>query len=361
MNNKKFDVIIIGGGPAGSITALRLNQEGLSTVVVDRKKFPREKVCGGLLTKAASDFLDDYLDLKIDVEIFETPTELGLYFIPPTGKRNSVKVKNYSLLNVSRTKFDSWLFNKVVNSETKVITNDQVVKIKKREKDITIKTKTGMEIHGTYLVGADGVKSLVYRELIGKYQKSAPIYQETFKLTEEQSTKIEPYFYNFLNGKICGLYAYVIPKKETVILGVGEYNTQKGISQVTYSMSKFKQLLNKEFPEFKQIISAKPLSKKLWFIPFDRPMIGVKNILLAGDAAGIINYFSGEGIRLAIESGFYAAEAIIQAYSKEKIDAYEIYFRDIEQIINLCYETKKFAVSMDENKREAFVKDMRKK
>ena len=169
---------------------------------------------------------------------------------------------------------------------------------------------------------------------------------------------IDPNFFIFLNGNICNLYSYLIPKEKYLILGLGDYKFSSGIKEILIKMRKFKKLLLKEIPTLEKIITKNPLTKRLAYIPFSRPMIGKKNIVLSGDAAGLINCFSGEGIRLALESGFYAAEAINESLEKSSSNINDIYHRLIKQIIDFTKETHKFALSLDDIKRENFIKNL---
>jgi geranylgeranyl reductase family protein len=353
-----FDTIIIGGGPAGCSAALRLSQIGLKPIIIELKEFPREKVCGGLLTVAAIDFLKDYLNLEIEESIFEIPKELGLFYIPPSGFENGGAVKNYKIINISREKFDYWFSKQIIDNDIALITNQIVNKIWFKEENIFVSTRKGDLYKSRFLIGADGVNSYVRNNIFNEKQKKAPIYQETYDIEQVEFNSIDPYFYNILNGNISNLYSYIIPKSKELILGLGEYNLENNARKLINNMVKFKQFINLEIPNFNNIINRKPKTKKIWFIPFSKPNIGIGNVILVGDAAGLINCFSGEGIRTAIETGFYAAEAISTSINNNKANTHFEYSALIEQIINYSNITRKFACSMNEEKREQYVQQM---
>ena len=165
----------MGAGPAGCAAALNLRKLNINTLIIERKKIPREKTCGGLLTKAGLDFIEDYLELNLDSEVFETPKKVGLYYSPPAGFSNGGKVKNYLIYNINRTKFDYWLTKKTLEYGANLFTDTKVNKIYKIKDEIILETLEGKKIRTKYLIGADGVKSYVRKEILDK-NKIPPLY-----------------------------------------------------------------------------------------------------------------------------------------------------------------------------------------
>ncbi|MHA1754898.1 MAG: hypothetical protein ACTSYR_05230, partial [Candidatus Odinarchaeia archaeon] len=196
------------------------------------------------------------------------------------------------------------------------------------------------------------IRSKILRE---KPQKAA-IIQKYYPTINENST-IDPYFYVFLN-EISNLYSYIIPKKDFIIIGSGNYDP-KNPQQIHRTIEQFIKYLIKNTTITSRILKNKPLKTRLWYIPFNTPNLGVSNVLLTGDAAGLVNCFSGEGIRTAIESGYYAAEAIITAHNKKHSTPLENYTKTIQQMVDYTKKTKQFALNLNNNeKREKYIKEI---
>ncbi|GEM_PF-1557575 len=103
-----FDVVVVGGGPAGAVSALKCSQLGFDTLLVEWGAPDRHKPCGGILPPLCIDILDD-LGLEIPTSTICAPPTIGLFYVPPSGRRNSGYVRNYQLLNMNRDRFDEWL------------------------------------------------------------------------------------------------------------------------------------------------------------------------------------------------------------------------------------------------------------
>ena len=108
-----FDVTVIGGGPAGATAAISCARLGLKTLLVEKGQRNRHKTCGGVMPRVCSDLLEEELDITIPEHVMSNPSSLGLYYVPPSGRGNGGKLRNYSLLNVDRNAFDQWLRDKV--------------------------------------------------------------------------------------------------------------------------------------------------------------------------------------------------------------------------------------------------------
>ncbi|MEM2906990.1 MAG: FAD-dependent monooxygenase, partial [Candidatus Odinarchaeota archaeon] len=248
MTVKKYDAVIIGAGPAGCAAALKLASEGVNTVIVEKKKLPREKICAGLLPEAAIQVLEEELNLKIPENVFEDPPTVGLVYIPPSGVKNAVLKLNYKLCNINRVKFDNWLASEAENKGVKIIQNTRPEKVIFKDKEIFLKTTSGETFQTSYLIGCDGVKSWVRSRIFNKDFPQAHVYQEAYLLKKEHTDIVKPYFYIFLNSQVCNLYSYIIRKKDRVILGTGNFNSQKNSKDIIKKMLEFKKLLTKEIP-----------------------------------------------------------------------------------------------------------------
>lgn len=93
MLKSDFDVTIVGGGPAGAISALKCSELGLDVLLVEKGNINRHKPCGGLLSPLCIDVISNALRRTIPQDIISSPAMLELYYVPPSGKRNGGVVK----------------------------------------------------------------------------------------------------------------------------------------------------------------------------------------------------------------------------------------------------------------------------
>ncbi len=348
MVSKEYDVIVVGGGPAGSTTAICCASAGMNVLLLEKGQRNRYKPCGGVLPLVAPETIEDIVGDSIPDEVRINPAELGLYYVPPSGRKNSGRVKNYSIHNIERASFDQWLRDLARDTGADVKHNSQCVGVKKKDKfKIKIESGDGTTYASSdYLVGADGVRSTVRSYLFP--QKDTPMMivgQEHWKANGD----FEECFYGFFRGEVSVSYAYLIPKADSIIIGLGTEPHQK--PNIAQLLIKFKKWLEIEF----SFSPKQLLMKEAWSIPFGYFIPGEGNALLVGDAAGLCNPLSGEGIRLAVESAEAASTAILAA-DGEKEPA-QIFAKDIQGLVDMIAELNEFVRTVDDAGRERFVKD----
>ncbi|MFC1924757.1 FAD-dependent monooxygenase [Chloroflexota bacterium] len=343
-----YDVIVVGAGPAGVASALKCVQKGYNTLLMERDQLGRHKPCGGVTPTICADLLEDEFGLELPSDVMCSPNTLGLFYVPPSGRVNGGHLKNYRLLNLNRDLFDQWLCQTAEGSGVKILHGVQFlefykssgwIKVIVKEKGITIELKT------RYLIGADGVFSKVREQLYtGLKAETMIILQEYWKAKDE----FDEFFYVFLNGDITPSYAYLIPKNGLFIIGTGV--PQGHPISVATCLNKFRELLCQQF-DFKPVSLE---NKEAGAIPYHSLFNGRGNVILVGDAAGFCNSFSGEGIRLAIESGTAASEAITQAeQSSGRLSS--SYAQQVNGLSDFIRKTYKFSITLQDTEREQFV------
>lgn len=318
-----YDVIIVGGGPAGSAFARRLNGK-YKALLIDRKK-PQggfEKPCGGLLAPRAQQALASFgdtlpKDLLADPQIFAVKTidcKTGL-------------IRHYprEYINVDRRKFDEWLLGKIgenVQREIGVATGIKKIndgyEVSYRTDDNQVK-----KAQAKYLVGADGANSLVRKFVIGKdtWRRYMSIQQKFVNLNEK------PFYACVFDPEITDCYSWALMKDGIFIFG-GAYPEKTAKD----GFEKQKIRLEKEYG-FK---FGEPIKTEACFVL--RPKnaksfcFGKDGAYLIGESAGLISPSGLEGISSALLSGAYLADAfnandggryetnektILKAYSKK--------------------------------------------
>jgi len=324
--NYESDVAIIGAGPAGSTAAYLLSKVGLNVILIDKYLFPRDKLCGGLVSVKT---------LKLLEQIFnETEESLNeKQIINFSSNRFEFVCKKKSLAKcytkipthfVERTVYDKFLLDKAVDSGAKIIYGEEV-----KEVDLdynTLVTSKGKTINSKYIIGADGANSIIRKEFekLGALDKESWLTNlgfafETFIGKDKLSFETDIMYLYF--GYMKTGYAWVFPNKDKAVIGIG------GL---------LKELNNKEFKSiFTKFLMSLGIDKKTVDdcikdirghpIPFgnfiENPVY--KNTILIGDAGGLVNPVTGEGIYYAQKSAEVAADAIIKDYSNlEKLDGY---------------------------------------
>lgn len=343
-----FDVIVIGAGPAGVASALKCTEKGYQTLLVERAQPGRHKPCGGVIPTLCADMLEEEFGLRLPPDVMCSPETLGLFYVPPSGRDNGGERSNYKLFNLDRDRFDEWLGKSAQESGVQVLYGARFLELQKSSGMIRVSVKekeSVTELKSRYLIGADGAFSRVRTGINPDSEyKTLKIYQEHWRAEGD----FDNYFYVFLKEDVTPTYAYLIPKNGFFIIGTGVPAGYHITAQEC--LHRFKELLKQEF-------AFKPLSlerKEIGTIPYPSTVTGKGDVILAGDAAGFCNSFSGEGIRLAIESGIAAGEAIAQA-DKNGDSPSVLYSRQVKGLSEFVRRTYQFSISLKDSDREQFV------
>ena len=331
--------IIIGAGPAGASTSIFLSQAGIPHVIIDKENFPRDKVCGDacsgktafVLRKANPAWLAEILDEPQSY----TPS-FGITFVAPNGKpldipftkdrKPETKAPGFT---VPRLVFDNYLFQKIPSPYATVFQQAKSISFTEPKDDkVCVKFNQGeneYEVTASVLVGADGDKSIVRKTFLNKSNtpKSYAVglrayYEGVTGLHKDNFIEL-----HFLPEVLPG-YFWIFP------LPNGMTNVGVGILSETVRSKKInlrEQMLAaiKNNPSISHRFANAKLHDKIqgWGLPLamEREQMSGDNFVLTGDAASLIDPFSGEGIGNALYSGMLAADAIKEAVTKKQFSA----------------------------------------
>ena len=325
-----YDVVIVGGGPAGSTAGYLLAKLGFKVVVIDSSAFPREKLCGGLITQKTLDLVNRIFNE--DVHSLQRRSILdfrsGSYELFYNGSSLSRHTLDVPVHFVNRSIYDSFLLTKAKDAGADVLEAEKVVDIDLSRHRIS--TSAGTMIQGSFIVGADGANSTVRRAMpilqndAVKWRQNLAIALQVFVDRNDTELVINHpiIFLGFLNWG----YSWVFPNRDRLVVGMG------GLPRA--NRERFVRL-------FTTFVSAVGLDQTRtskihsWPVPFGnflrRPVFG--NTLLIGDAAGLVNPLTGEGIFYAHKSAELASQAI-QRSSITDEDVGKCYLRLLHQRIH---------------------------
>ncbi|MFW9849480.1 MAG: NAD(P)/FAD-dependent oxidoreductase [Candidatus Thorarchaeota archaeon] len=313
----EYDVIIVGGGPAGSTTARRIAQVGLNVLLLDKDEFPRTKPCAGGIRFAVSELLD------FDLSSVNHRRISGLSIFAPAGYRVDCVPEDRSKPGhtVMREEFDQLLVQKAAEAGADVKENAEVIDVQEQTSSVTVTSIDGSTYTSKYVIGADGINSLVARQL-GFYKRwepsSASVAIEIEAEVGENKVRDicgEPsgydadllllYFGEFSHG-----YCWAFPKKS--VLSLGACCRLDKVSNIRAGYTNWYSKFKDEYEIDPKILSD--TSARFPVLQADTIVKG--RALLIGDAAGLVDAFTGEGIPEAIQSGILAASAIQSAVEK---------------------------------------------
>jgi menaquinone-9 beta-reductase len=305
------DVLIVGGGPAGSACAWRLKQNGVNCLILDQHKFPRFKPCAGWITP----------DVLRDLEFVVADYPYGLtsfksFHISVRGFKFRLPARQYA---IRRFEFDHWL---LLRSTAPFA--EHTVKTIVQDGDGFV---VDGEYKGKYLVGAGGTHCPVYRTY---FREDNPRGKDALIVAQEEEF---PYNYSdsacrlwFLENNLPG-YDWYVPKANGYV-NVGVGGKEETLNANGDTLKNHWNLLVEKLERLGLVRGHdyKPVGHS-YYLRQSLVEIRKGNAFLVGDAIGLATLEMGEGISPAIKSGLLAAEAIIhnRVYSVASIPRYSLH------------------------------------
>jgi len=332
--DRSADVIVVGGGPAGSTTAFHLASAGLDVLLLEKATFPREKVCGDGLTPRA---VKSLVAMGIDTSEQAGWTRNRGLRIQGGGLRLELpwpelaSFPDYGLVR-PRTDFDELLARQAQKAgarlhEATTVTGPVLDERTGRVVGVTARTGDRSAPPVTYtaplVVAADGNSARLALSLGIERRENRPMgvavrryytsprthddfLESHLELREAGSDRLLP-GYGWIFGMGDG----------TVNVGLGMLNTTAAFQQTDYRdlLTRWLGALPADWG-FAEQNATGPVRGSALPMGFNRTPHYTRGLLLVGDAAGAVNPFNGEGIAYAMESGELAADVIAQALSR---------------------------------------------
>ncbi len=328
-NHFDTDILIIGAGPAGAAAAYHLAKQGHDVTLIDKQKFPRDKVCGDFVGPVALLELknlgitrwQDYQDTNIvrRASLYLDGKQLISEMIPTIpGLPAFGRV-------IPRKQLDSWIVQVAKEAGVSVLEEHQLVAFSTDSGSVTAELrheKTRRRFRARAIIGADGSHSLVARQLRGKKTANKDrivAVRAYYDGVAGEADEAELYF----SGESFPGYYWLFPTgKGQANVGVGMVletvpRTDDGLKQL------LKNLIARD-PVLSSRLAHAQLANKIIGWPLNtynpRLPLTADRILLTGDAAGLINPLNGEGIQYAMLSGRWAAEALHTALINNRLE-----------------------------------------
>lgn len=288
-----YDAIVAGAGPAGSTAARKLALAGARVLLLDKARFPREKPCGGGLTFRADDEND--LDLSPVTERLI----YGVRISVDLGRRFERTSPHLLARMTQRSRLDAFLAEEAVRAGAEF--RDGVPVRAVEIEGATARVRANGDVYeAPVLIGADGVNGMTSAALgLQPRSEVAVAFEANYPLDEALASRWERAIALDLGG-IPGGYGWIFPKRDHLNVGVGGWkSTGPTLRRRLDALGAFYGL-----------DPARLSSHRGYTLPLrrDDASIAAGPAILAGDAAGLVDPLSGEGIWAAFVSGRIAAQ-----------------------------------------------------
>jgi geranylgeranyl reductase family protein len=305
------DVVVVGAGPAGTAAAITAAGRGLKVVCVDKAHFPRDKTCGDGLTANALRLLEELGVPAGALAATEPAFVRETVLVSPSGRRARLPISNDGAhaAVVSRRMLDAALVDVARHRGVDIWEGRAIEDLKQSHEAVQLTLADGAVLDASFVIAADGHWSTARRALepdsprdLGEWHAA----RQYFEGVDDERLWV------IFERDLLPGYAWVFP------LPGGRANVGYGVLRSDGRSGRelkdlWPDLLAR--PAMREVLGprARPCAPvRAWPIPasYDPARLAHGRVLFAGDAAGVVDPLTGEGIAQAIETGMLAAEAI---------------------------------------------------
>ncbi len=310
----KYDVVIVGAGPSGSTAAKCLAEKEVKVLLIDKKKFPRDKPCGGGLPTRVLKRFPYVIDLIDSISYGSITYSSSLKY------RLKIQRDRPLIATILRKNFDYGLVKIAVAKGVDFLDEKTVTDIKILKDKAIIILEDGEKIESEIVIGADGARSVIVEKsnlvkntddiCVSLVQEQTMLEEQLKKYFSEKRT-----IHIFIKIQGIAGYGWIFPKKKHVSVGIGEFESAVDKSKPKTNL---KEIYEKYIDTLKEnnilprdFKIENPKGSTLPVFPLEKTF--ADRVLLCGDAAGFINSITGEGIYYAMTSGEIAANVTDEA------------------------------------------------
>ena len=305
------DVVVVGAGPAGTAAAITAEAHGLNVVCIDKAGFPRDKTCGDGLTAGALRLLEQLGVSAADLEATEPAFVRETVLVSPSGRRARLPMPTDGAhaAVVCRRALDAALVAVARRRGVDIREGCAVDALKQDHEGVQLTLADGSVLDASFVIAADGHWSAVRRAV----EPDAPH-------DLGQWHAVRQYFEGVDDDRL-----WVIFERDLLPGYAWVFPLPGGRANVGYGVLRSDGRSGRELKDLWPDLLARPVvrdvlgprarpceSVRAWPIParYDPDRLARGRVLFAGDAAGVVDPMTGEGIAQAIETGMLAAEAI---------------------------------------------------
>jgi len=322
-----YDLIVAGGGPAGAVAAQKCARQGLRTLLVERKRLPRDKVCSGMVMGPWANEIVKAEFGVIPKKVLASPHYLAGHQIHVPGVRPQIIDCKTPL--AWRKDLDSWMIQKAQEAGADIWDGVRATRVVQKQGACTITIIRGesqQELKSRFVIGADGGASAVRKSL---WPELKVLYTVPMRECYEGALDLQKDYFHWFFPKYRSRPRFGLNHKgdRFLIEGSGIKALRNEIIQILaqYGFNPERKALWKDgclIPRLHEALISGT------FLP------AIGNVLLVGDAAGLILPITFEGIGTALKSGFFAADSVIAAAHSRK-DAAPIYLKKLISIVKV--------------------------
>jgi len=291
---ERYDAVVVGAGPAGSTAARELAARSARVLLVDRAAFPRDKPCGGGVWLSAA--------VNLPFSLASVTERVVTGFRVSCGRWSPIS--HYSraplALMTRRAHLDEFLVGKAVAAGARFADARPVAAVESHATGARVRFRDGSEVSSRAVIGADGVNGATRRSLgLGQLANLVALEANVPMVPDRWAEQV-----GLDIGLLRGGYGWVFPKGDHCNLGVGGR---------PHPAARLRAALN-SYSAREGFDPSSMTDLKGYLLPLRAPGSPAwsGNVVLVGDAAGLVDPLSGEGIGNAIRSGMLAARHVVE-------------------------------------------------
>ncbi len=298
------EVAVVGGGPAGATVAMKLARSGVDVLLLERDRVPRHKCCAGGVTAAARELLAVDISGAVECEVsWLRASSVG-------GRAVSWEEDEPFMFTVSRERLDATLWSAALDAGARALDCHRVVRLEDAGDGVVLECET-CEVHALAVVGADGAAGIV-----GAHMGWGRPRHVAVGVALELERPASPAGYSgemveLMVGVARGTHGWVFPRTDTLSVGIECHNRQVDRAAALQKVVAYADLSE-----------ARVIRRCVHPIPslVESGKVATERALLVGDAAGLCDPLTGEGIRNAVASGTLAADVVLDSVRSGGID-----------------------------------------